>query len=171
MVQRVLPMQGRHPVSESNSVADVATCQMTRIYPDLKWYAAQSTERGVPIRCPHANAYSCPRYYQSLALLGEAHIATAIDPKKDEELLAKWKASPLWPLVDEHATSIVNASMFANFCPEVAFDRFGLFATYLARYADEIDREQAERQLVESGVSPTDWAWNWQSAREMHYTD
>jgi hypothetical protein len=95
-----------------------------------------------------------------------------MDPKKDEELLAKWKTTPLWPLVAEHATSISSKSQFANFCPEVSFDTFHLFASYLARYPDEIDKEQAERWLVKNGgASAKDWAWDWQSVKEMHYTE
>ncbi|WP_432263385.1 hypothetical protein [Cupriavidus sp. TMH.W2] len=98
-------------------------------------------------------------------------MSTQMDHKQDKELLAYWEATPLWPLVDEHTTSIVNKSLFANFCPEVSFDRFGLFASYLARYADEIDRELAEQWLARNGASPKSWAWNWQTVQEMHYTD
>ncbi|MDO3530280.1 hypothetical protein [Ralstonia pseudosolanacearum] len=92
-------------------------------------------------------------------------------PEKDEELLAKWKATPLWPLVAEHETSITNKSLFDNFCPEVSFDRFGLFASYLARYAEEIDKELVHQSLTRDGASAKNWAWKWQTVQEMHYTE
>lgn len=145
---------------------------MSHIYPDLEWYVARSTERGLPARCPYANVHACPRYYQSLFHLGDAGIATKIEPKIDKALLGKWKATPLWPVVDEHKTSIVNNKMFSNFCPEVSFDVFHLFASYLGRYADEIDKGNVEKWLVENGRSyAKDWRWDWSGVTEMHYSE
>jgi hypothetical protein len=146
---------------------------LNRVYPDLEWYSARSAERNLPIRCPHANVHACPRYYQSLSLLGGAGITTRIDAKTDAELVARWKATPLWPVVAEHATSVGNNSHFANFCPEVSFDTFRLFASYLARYADEIDKRAAEQWLTATGVSAweKEWGWDWQSVTEMHFSE
>ena len=91
--------------------------------PDLKWYASVSEKRGVAVRCPFATVEACPRFYQSLSLLGNAG-STKIPQAEDERLLEKWKKSDLWPRTEELATSIAGAdgkrSMFSNFCPEVA---------------------------------------------------
>lgn len=148
---------------------------MEHIYPDMDWYVARSHEKSVPPRCPHANVNRCPRHYQSYALLGESGITTQLAPEHDSALLAKWTKSDLWPAVPEHATSISGSvnkkSQFSNFCPEVAFDTFGLFASSLCRYADEIDREAAENWLVGNGRSfEKDWRWAWASLNPMHYT-
>lgn len=149
---------------------------MEHTYPDMDWYVARSHEKSVAPRCPHANVYRCPRHYQSYALLGEFGITTALTPEHDSALLAKWTKSDLWPAVREHATSISGSddrkSQFSNFCPEVAFDTFGLFASSLCRYADEIDREAAENWLVGNGRAfAKDWRWEWASLNPMHYTE
>lgn len=128
---------------------------MEHIYPDMDWCIARSHDKALAPRCPHANVHRCPRHYQSYALLGESGITTALAAETDAALLAKWKKSDLWPALAEHATSISGSDgkkdHFSNFCPEVAFDTFGLFASSLHRYADEIDREAAENWLYGNG--------------------
>ena len=62
-------------------------------------------------------------------------------------------------------------SMYWNFCPEVAHERFGMFATNLARYADEIDLDTAHAQLRTENASGTDWRWGWSHVAPMHYTE
>ena len=115
-----------------------------------------------------------PRFYQSLSLLGSAG-STEIEPKKDERLLEKWKKSDLWPVTREQETSIAgergNPYSFSNFCPEVAHDRFGFFASFLSYYADEIDREIAHKDLIKEGALRGDWRWAWAYASPMHYTN
>lgn len=142
--------------------------------PDLKWYARVSEERGVAVRCPFATVEACPRYYQSLSLLGNAG-STNIPQAEDERLLEKWKKSDLWPRTEELATAIAGApgkpSMFSNFCPEVAFDRFGYFTTYLGRYGDEIDIGLAHEHLGKQNAPPGDPRWAWASTRAQHYTE
>lgn len=144
------------------------------VIPDLKWYASASEKKGVPVRCPFATVEACPRYYQSLSLLGSAG-STKIPQAEDERLLEKWKKSDLWPRTEELATSIVGfsgkPSMFSNFCPEVAFDRFGYFATYLTRYADEIDFGHAHERLEKEKTPAGDPRWAWASTQEQHYTE
>ncbi len=134
-----------------------------------------SSSRGLPTRCPQANVHRCPRHYQSLALLGSAGITTRIPEAKDSALKAFWEQSEHWPVVDEHATSITysdaRALGFHNFCPEVAFDVFHLFASYLHRFSDEIDQD-SQHEILAARTSPhADWRWNWQSLEPMHYTD
>ncbi len=142
--------------------------------PDLRWYADISEKRGIAIRCPFATVEACPRYYQSLSLLGEAG-STKIPKAEDDRLLAKWKRSDLWPRTAELATSVAgadkNPSMFSNFCPEVAFDRFGHFATYLARYADEIDIGIAHERLGREKAPAGDPRWSWASTQAQHYSE
>lgn len=60
---------------------------------------------------------------------------------------------------------------FLNFCPEVLFDRFGLFAGGLNGYPDEIDQGVAHARLRERNAPPSDWGWTWAYVTPMHYTD
>src|SRR6266478_1120232 len=46
--------------------------------PTLKWYTDISASKSLSPRCPFASVHRCPRYYQSVSLLGEAGVATAI---------------------------------------------------------------------------------------------
>ena len=144
------------------------------VTPDLPWYAEKSDLRGVAVHCPYATVEACPRYYQSLSLLGSAG-STKIESTEDERLLAYWKKSDIWPRTSEQATSISGADgnpfSYSQFCPEVLHDRFGYFVTYLARYSDEIDRDAAYPHLKEAGTPLGHPRWNWQSATEQHYTE
>src|SRR5207247_8245316 len=80
-----------------------------------------------------------------------------------------------WPVVDEQATSITGAdgkrSGFHNFCPEVSFEVFHLFASYLHRFSDEIDIEIRHKQLSEAAHPYAAWRWNWDTVMPIHYTD
>jgi hypothetical protein len=147
---------------------------MNHIDPDLYWYTRISRDKGVRPRCPFASVRRCPRFYQSLSLLGGAG-STKIEPKEDQRLQGKWGKSDLWPTTSEQATSIMGEpgkpSIYSKFCPEVAFERFGLFAVSLARYADEIDSDAALARLVEEDAPGTDWHWAWSHIAPMHYTE
>lgn len=91
--------------------------------PNLEWCVWKSKASGADIRCPFATVDSCPRYYQSLSLLGKAG-STTIETKEDSRLLEKWKKNDLWPRTAEYETSISGSEgkprQFSNFCPEVA---------------------------------------------------
>jgi hypothetical protein len=147
---------------------------MATIIPDLKWYISISHQKGGQPRCPFATVWSCPRFYQSLALLGEAG-STKIDPEEDKKLLKHWEKSDLWPTTREYATSISGSPgephIFSNFCPEVSFGRFGYFASLLARYADRIDMGIALKRLNKQEASANDWGWSWAEVSEMHYME
>ncbi|MDE0853905.1 MAG: hypothetical protein OSA97_05740 [Nevskia sp.] len=143
--------------------------------PDLEWYSRRSIERGVGIRCPFATVHTCFRHYDSVSLMGQAG-ATPIPEKEDKKLLKKWKDSGLYPVTDEQSTSIWggekgNPGAYSNFCPEVTLEFFGTAASYLSRYADEIDRDAAHRSLSVAKAPHADPRWRWQSVTPMHYTD
>jgi len=142
---------------------------MEFIYPDRAWYTKISEQNEATPFCPHANVHRCPRYYSSLYLLGEAGITTKITPEKINELDEFWEKSELLPVVAEHDTMISgHKSGFSNFCPEVTFDMFGLFAVSLHRYSDEIDKDMVHEQLKKK-AHPKDWRWHWQNVEPLHY--
>ena len=142
--------------------------------PNLLWYLEQGTSKGIPPRCPFANVPNCPRFYQSLSLLGKAG-STKIPEKENKKLLLKWRKSPLWPVTDEQASSISgprdNYKHFWNFCPEVSFERFGLFASHLDEYTDETDIGIAHSQLSKIKANPDDWRWSWSHIKPLHYSE
>lgn len=143
--------------------------------PNREWYAGLSQKRGVAFRCPFATVESCPRFYQSLSLVGEAG-STRIPESEDQRLLKHWKSSDLWPRTDEQATGLFgggagNPSIYSNFCPEVTFERFGYFATSLTKYADEIDSGFAHERLAKEGEPPDHPRWSWESCAGQHFTE
>jgi len=141
------------------------------IQANIDWYSSVSSQKSIPPRCPYANMDRCPRYYENLSSLGTAGITTAITQSEEKRLLKKWKKSEHWPIVREHESSIWNNKNLHNFCPEVAFEVFGLFASELHRYADEIDTHAAHAQLANEGASANDWRWQWASITPLHYSE
>lgn len=147
---------------------------MEPILANINWYSSVSSQEGIPPRCPYANVDRCPDYYQSLSLLGTIGITTAIQESEEKRLLKKWENSEHWPKVNEHAPSIWDfrdSKSFSNFCPEVAFDVYGLFASELHPYADEIDIHVAHKQLGKQGAPATDWRWQWSHINPLHYSE
>lgn len=148
---------------------------MDFLTPDLQWYTTISKERGVQPRCPFATVEKCPRFYQSLSLLGNAGVSTSIQPDEDERLKTYWSSTDIWPKTDEQATSIMgssgNPSIFFKFCPEVSFEIFGYFAISLSRYASEFDSDNAVESYSKQGAPSGHWCWNWAGVTELHYTD
>lgn len=142
--------------------------------PDFEWYANVSQKRGVASRCPFATVESCPRYYQSISLFGEAG-STKISEAEDKKLLKHWETSDLWPHTSELSASITgaegNPSMYSNFCPEATFDRFGYFTTDLTKFIDEIDRDFAHQYLHKQSVPHNDPRWLWESCKSQHFTE
>lgn len=140
------------------------------VNPDLNWCSRVSADKGIATRCPFASVYRCPRYYQSLSLMGCAG-STAIDKTTDDRLKAKWERTDLWPVTSEQSTAVMGKPgrySFLRFCPEVAYDQFRLFAENLLSHGDEIDRANAEQLL---GPDSADWEYNWSSLTERHYSD
>jgi len=124
--------------------------------PDIEWYTELSKNKQVQSRCPFASVEACPRYYQSLSLLGEAG-STSIESNEDKRLEAYWSKSDLWPKTGEYATSVSgiegNIKNFMNYCPEIIYDRFGYFASFIAGYSDALDRDVAHQRLIKCGSS------------------
>ena len=147
---------------------------MVSANPTLEWYADLSQTKGLPPRCPFASVHRCPRYYQSVWLLGNAG-NTEIPPDDGKALLKKWQKSDLWPVVAEQEASTLGSGgivrHYWNFCPEVSFDNFGLFASSLHCYPDEIDIDLAHAKLGKEGADADDWRWIWCQISAMHYSE
>ena len=148
---------------------------MNDINPNLEWYTSQSENAGLSPRCQYANVHRCPRYYSSLYLLGEVGITTKMKPVKIEELDKYWEGSELMPVINEHDTGIASYSGtshdYTNFCPEITYDIFKLFASSLYKYTDEIDKDIAHKQLINKGATGDSWRWQWMHVEPMHYSN
>ncbi len=147
---------------------------MAKPPPDLGWYSAQSKALGLTPRCPFATTNRCPRFYQSLSLLGNAG-STEIPEDQDAKLLAFWRTSELWPLTAEQSTSVHGPvdgpKSFTKLCPEIAYLRFRLFASQLTAYADAEHRETTQMMLSQSGKEEMeDWRWDWWRIQPEHYS-
>jgi hypothetical protein len=142
--------------------------------PNAEWYVRISRDRSSAAHCPFATVETCPRYYQSLSLLGSAG-STKIAEKEDQRLLNRWKKSDLWPRTEEQAGAIAGRpgepSIFSNFCPEITGVRFGCFVTSLTRYADEHDAAQAHERLARHGFPLGHPNWSWSSYAPQHFTE
>ncbi|MFJ2546601.1 hypothetical protein ACIOVF_09070 [Pseudomonas sp. NPDC087612] len=147
---------------------------MSITIPDLQWYRSKSSERNAPASCPYANVHKCPRYYLSLDILGRAGITTCISDDKKEHLDKLWADSGLLPVVAEEDPDIRGSqgrwSAFSNFCPEVAFKYFHYYASYLAKYVDDIDGDYV-RRIAERENKPNDWRYEWGFMSPCHFLD
>ncbi len=127
---------------------------MPRQKADFAWYSEKSRKLGLPPRCPLAHAELCPRYNQSIDLLGKERALTKIPSERASALDRKWKLFK--PVVAEEEPCIFATGEerqriggISHFCPEVSYDTYGYFACGLHEYVDEIDRESAY-QLAKS---------------------
>jgi nucleoside phosphorylase len=145
------------------------------IQPDLEWAETESARKKIPLRCPLASVELCPRYYLSTALLGVSGVTTKITEADDTRLQAKWEKHPCWPRTAEQEPGVFSRDSdphgFYHFCPEVMYDIFGVFATSVSSYPDELDRDLAHESLGKRGVKGDDWRWRWASLTKMHYSE
>jgi predicted nucleotide-binding protein len=142
--------------------------------PGFEWYAAKSREMNGPKRCPFASANLCPRYYESLYLLGDVGITTKISEETKVKLDSQWKKFEA--TIGEEAASISGGAdnsmkAMSNFCPEVNYNIFGFFASGLYPHHGEIDRGIAYEQLAEENALAGDHRWNWASLTPRHYAE
>ncbi len=135
--------------------------------PDLAWYLGVSTKLGLPPRCPIAKTQLCPRYYESLEALGRTGRFTSIPAEQAALLEQKWK--PFMSVVAEEEPQADEKSV-DHFCPEVSYDRFGYFASYMHEYIDEVDRDSMHEFYERRGIADQfDARWCWITPR--HYTE
>lgn len=148
----------------------------TLIYPDLDWYSRQSQRKALPGRCPYANIERCPRFFESVALLSDAKITSSMAKELHDRTLAKWREHELWPATGETSASITGGEVpnsYSNFCPEVTYNTFRLFATSLIGIGDDpIDRQLAEEAIEKNPAPPgKDWRWSWTYVEPLHFSD
>lgn len=145
---------------------------MDYLIPNLEWYTSISKDKEVQPRCPFATTDQCPRFYQSLSLLGDVGVSTPIQPDEDKRLKSYWEKADIWPKTDEQTTTVYGKPyIFSKFCPEVSFEHFGYFASSLSQYADDMDSGYAAERLSREGAPSGYWGYSWAGITELHYTD
>ncbi|OAI03442.1 hypothetical protein A1353_14575 [Methylomonas methanica] len=107
-------------------------------------------------------------------MLGEVKMITSISVDNKEILDTFWADSGLLPVVAENNTGISECngkpSTFSNFCPEVTFAYFGYYASYLTKYADEIDKDSGHR-IAERESLHNDWRHEWAHISACHFLE
>ena len=140
--------------------------------PDIEWYRNKSIQMDSPNSCPYANHYKCPRFFDSIDMLGDAGIITRINIKDKKDLDAFWERSGLSPIIAEDKTSIRNNNKtFSNFCPEVSFKHLdGYYAKFLAKHSDDTDKENDYRKAEKDKLS-NDYRYEWEYVIACHFLD
>jgi len=147
---------------------------MEFINPTLEWYKSVSARYNLTPRCPFANIYKCPKYFDSLCNL-EGTGATSMNEQDIKELDKYWEAIKLKFGLKEEVSHVAKKnkefSFLSNFCPEVTFLRFGYFAEFLSEFADEIDKDVRYIELEKGNIDKDNWRWYFQDLTPQHYTD
>ncbi len=146
----------------------------TRQLADFKWYASESRAHGGPPRCPFASVGLCPKFFHSLSVLADGEQVSELDAGIRAELDAKWREhrppvaedSPGWAKDGNNSIRQVW-----GMCPEVTNDVYGVFASYVAMYPDELDRDLAYRRMKREGASADDPRWRFATVIPEHYTE
>ena len=141
--------------------------------PNFSWYSERSKKAGQSPRCPLASSELCPRYYASTWLLADAGVTTKIPESDTKRLDRKWE--PFKPTISEENPSISGTGAermsIHGFCPEVVYDRFGYFASFLGSAGDEFDTQYRHEALSKDGAPSDDPRWGWSSYTERHFTE
>ncbi|MDP0498692.1 MAG: hypothetical protein Q7P63_01210 [Verrucomicrobiota bacterium JB022] len=140
------------------------------IQPNMEWYSKESQKAKVCCRCPFGSYSKCPRYFITAQLLQEMG-SVPLDNRVSKKYTDQWKRSNLWDERAEDETSVSGGErkMLSNACPEVVFDQFGIFATYLYSYPSAEEQDEAIAALqIEEGSD--DWRLQWYKITPQHYT-
>ncbi|SRR6266699_1801527 len=140
---------------------------------DFDWYSEESRRHKLPPRCPFASVDLCPKYYESVALLGSAEATTSLQPEDAKRLERKW-ANWLTPLAEQAPSSLRSERGFvfvSHLCPEIGYDIYGHFASGFHWYPGEMDAELAYERLSKEGIPNTDPRWKWATVFPEHYTE
>ena len=134
---------------------------------EFAWYSGVSKKQGLPPRCPIAQAQLCPRYYESLEALGRRGGFPSIPVEQAGLLERKWK--PFMSVIADEEPQADEKSV-DHFCPEVSYERFGYFASFMHEYTDEIDRDSMYDFYKRRGTTEQfDPRWQW--IAPLHYTE
>lgn len=148
------------------------------VCPDLAWYTKISSTKKLPPRCPYANPWLCAHYYGSQLVLSKANYLL-LDKGMVKRVEKHWKAKKLYPVADVDGPSLSTTSgtpglmIFSNFCPEISYKCYGLFASSLVPHCkmDEYDRIHVERMLKRLKLESDDWRWSWDNITPLHFSD
>lgn len=106
-------------------------------------------------------------------MLAQAGVTTNISVDEVARLDAKW--SWFKATVAEEDTGYTDAggdsTSFHGLCPEVAYERFGAFATYLGKAGDEFDTDARHSRLSREQAPPDHPEWRWSGYVERHYSE
>ena len=133
------------------------------------WYFRQSKAVAGRPRCPLANVKLCPRYYASRSVAGKKawmNPMAAIEAKKLDEF---WGKHPLHS-EDSIAGPEAREDSVANFCPEIGYEIFGVFASTIARHSGE-DRRIYEKDLAARGIPADHWRQKFWLLKPQHYSE
>jgi hypothetical protein len=131
----------------------------------MDWYLGVSRDRGVGPRCPFASVERCPRFYLSTSVLN------SVDHQPQNEALdRRWQQSELYPRREDEFPSASGgkALHYGRFCPEVAHERFGRFASDLTEYYDADERHAGQQEAENGGP---EWKSDWLQVTPRHYTE
>ncbi|NTV05179.1 MAG: hypothetical protein HGA59_01535 [Chlorobiaceae bacterium] len=145
---------------------------MNDIIPDIVWYTEVSKKCKVTPRCPFAFLELCPQYFRSYDVLRTIDHQFDIEEDKYKRLDAKWtEYNQLTNDEMQMAHGSCN-SYIVNFCPEITYNAYGYFASYLGKYADHIDEEQNIKILKRKGVIDNHPGFkSWGFIKEKHFTE
>ncbi|MFA7328971.1 MAG: hypothetical protein WC081_05660 [Candidatus Ratteibacteria bacterium] len=148
---------------------------------DDNWYYEKSRELKLSKNCPFSSPQLCPRYYESVKILQNVKLVKGIGSKIDKKLAQKWEEHPMKPCMQEEesgisfegdpGTSSYKTLSISNFCPELTFKQFGIFASSLARLTDIIDTEPIPNYVKRMKADKDDWKWEYHRVDHQHYSD